>query len=166
MRQALSETAEWLESLVAQTLEHMNAGETLDQILQEVKPPDHLAARPYLHPAYDDPVYVVRNIWRLYGGWYDGIPSHLKPAPHAALSREVASLAGGVDALVLRAKDLLKAGDLRLASHLIDWAVAAEPDNKVAQDVRSEIYTERTQQSSALMSKGVFGAAARESKKK
>jgi len=165
VRQALSETAEWLESLVKQTLEHMNAGETLDQILQEVKPPAHLAERPYLHPAYDDPEYVVRNVWRLYGGWYDGIPSHLKPAPHAALAREVVSLAGGIDALVLRAKALLKGGDLRLASHLIDWAVAAEPQNIVARDVRSEIYTERTQQSSALMSKGVFGAVTRESKK-
>ncbi len=91
--------------------------------------------------------------------------AHLKPAPHAALAREIVSLAGGIDALVLRAKALLKGGDLRLASHLIDWAVAAEPQNIVAQDVRSEIYTERTQQSSALMSKGVFGAVTRESKK-
>ena len=21
---------------------------------------------------YDEPEFIVRNIWRLYGGWYDG----------------------------------------------------------------------------------------------
>ena len=29
----------------------------------------------------------MRNIWRLYGGWYDGDPSHLKPAPPARARR-------------------------------------------------------------------------------
>jgi alkyl sulfatase BDS1-like metallo-beta-lactamase superfamily hydrolase len=163
VRQALEDTAEWLESLVQQTLERMNAGETLDTILHEVRPPARLAERPYLQPAYDDPEYVVRNIWRLYGGWYDGIPSSLKPAPHAALGREVAALSGGVASLVRRARELAAADDLRLACHLLDWAVAAEPENAAAHAARGEIYAERTKRSSALMSKGVFGAAARES---
>jgi glyoxylase-like metal-dependent hydrolase (beta-lactamase superfamily II) len=166
VRQALEDTAEWLESLVAQTLERMNAGETLDTILHEVKPPKHLAERPYLQPVYDNPEFVVRNVWRLYGGWYDGIAAHLEPALHATLGSEVAALAGGVDGLVRRARELAAADDLRLACHLIDWAVAAEPENAAAHGVRAEIYKLRTQRSPALMSKGVFGAAARESAKK
>ena len=32
----------------------------------------------------------MRNIWRFYGGWYDGDPSHLKPAPAAAIAAELA----------------------------------------------------------------------------
>ncbi len=166
VRQALEDTAEWLESLVTQTLERMNEGETLDTILHEVGPPAHLAERPYLRPAYDDPEYVVRNIWRLYGGWYDGIPSHLAPAPHAALGREVAALAGGVESLLHRARDLAAADELRLACHLVDWAVAADPDSAAAHAARAEIYRLRTKRSPALMSKGVFGAAARESAEK
>ena len=63
-----------LEGLVADTLEMMNAGERLDEILQTVRVPDDLLARPYLRPSYDEPEFVVRNIWRLYGGWYDGNP--------------------------------------------------------------------------------------------
>ena len=39
------------------------------------------ARTPYLQPVYDEPEFVVRNLWRLYGGWYDGDPAHLKPAP-------------------------------------------------------------------------------------
>ena len=65
------------------------------EILHAVKPPAHLAERPYLQPTYDDPEYVVRNVWRLYGGWYDGVPSHLRPAREVEIGREVARLAGG-----------------------------------------------------------------------
>ena len=162
VRQALEDTAEWLESLVEQTVSRMNAGATLDQILNEVRPPAHLAGRPYLHAVYDDPEYVVRNIWRLYGGWWDGVPSHLQPAPHASIAREVASLAGGADALVTRAKQLAEQGDLRLAAHLIDWAAAAS-DDRTVHAARAELYERRAQQANALMTRGIFSATAKES---
>jgi alkyl sulfatase BDS1-like metallo-beta-lactamase superfamily hydrolase len=162
VRQALDETAEWLEHLVTQTVARMNAGATLEQILNEVAPPAHLAGRPYLHAVYDDPEYVVRNIWRLYGGWWDGVAAHLQPAPHASVAREVAGLAGGVVALVARALDLTQQGDLRLAGHLIDWAVAADPNDKEAQAVRAAIYERRAKEASALMTRGIFSATAKE----
>jgi alkyl sulfatase BDS1-like metallo-beta-lactamase superfamily hydrolase len=164
--QALRETAEWLEHLVRETLERMNAGTELDAILHEVRPPAHLAERPYLQPVYDDPEFVVRNVWRLYGGWYDGTASHLRPAPESEIGREVARLAGGVDALAARARELGKRGDLRLAAHLADWAVRAEPGSDEAHAARAEIYEARAERSPALMSKGVFNAAARESREK
>lgn len=158
---ALTEMAEWLESLVQQTLELMNDGRTLDEILNTVKPPRHLAERPYLHPVYDHPDFVVRNIWRLFGGWYDGLPSHLQPADHRSLAREIAHLAGGSEALLARARHLMES-NLPLASHLIDWAAAAEPGSADVKSTRSEIYRRRMEQSPALMSKGIFGAVSRD----
>ena len=86
IRLALSETAELLETLHDQTLALMNAGATLDEVLHAVKAPARLLERPYLRPVYDEPDFVVRNIWRLYGGWYDGNPANLKPAPEAAVA--------------------------------------------------------------------------------
>jgi alkyl sulfatase BDS1-like metallo-beta-lactamase superfamily hydrolase len=161
-RQALDDTAEWLETLERETVARMNAGATLDTILAEVRPPAHLAARPYLQPVYDEPDYVVRNVWRLYGGWWDGVPSHLKPAREADVGREVARLAGGVERLLARARDLAAAGDLALASHLIDWAAAADPDLRAVHAARAEIYTARAERAAALMTRGIFTAAARE----
>ena len=163
VRQALDETAEWLETLERETVARMNAGATLDTILAEVRPPEHLAARPYLQAVYDEPDYVVRNIWRLYGGWWDGVPSHLKPAREAEIGREVARLAGGVEQLVARARELATAGDLALASHVIDWAAAAEPDSRAAHAARAAIYEARAKDAGALMTRGIFSAAARES---
>jgi alkyl sulfatase BDS1-like metallo-beta-lactamase superfamily hydrolase len=162
VRQALDDTAEWLEHLVTETVARMNAGATLDQILAEVRPPARLAGRPYLHAVYDDPEYVVRNIWRLYGGWWDGVPSHLQPAPHASIAREVAALAGGVAALVTRAQKLAELGDLRLAGHLIDWAAAAS-DDRAVHAARAAIYERRAKEANALMTRGIFAATAEES---
>src|SRR5262249_31465983 len=65
VNEALSATAELLESLHDQTLGLMNAGAALPEILAAVKVPGHLATRPYLQPIYDDPEFVVRNVWRL-----------------------------------------------------------------------------------------------------
>ena len=95
IRQALTETAEWLESLVEQTLDGMNAGARLDELVHAVKPPEHLADRPYLRARYDEPEFIVRNLWRRYAGWYDGNPANLKPAPDRQLAAAVAELAGG-----------------------------------------------------------------------
>ena len=132
VQQALGETAAYLEALERGTLALMNEGAPLDHIINEVAPPPELLDRPYLQPVYDEPEFIVRNIWRLYGGWYDGQPSHLKPAPEAAQAAEVARLAGGVEALTARASELADAGDLRLACHVADWAHDAAPDDAEA----------------------------------
>jgi len=166
VRQALDETAALLEHLHDETIKMMNAGATLDEIVHTVHAPARLLERPYLRPVYDEPEFIVRNIWRLYGGWYDGNPSRLKPAPDAVVAREVAELAGGARALAARARLVADDGDLRLASHLVEWAAAAAPDDAEVHAVRADLYTRRREAASSTMAKGVFGAAARESGQK
>ncbi|MBN1095070.1 MBL fold metallo-hydrolase [Blastococcus sp. TML/C7B] len=87
IRQALTETAEWLESLVEQTLDGMNAGARLDELVHAVRAPAHLADRPYLRARYDEPEFIVRNLWRRYAGWYDGNPANLKAGPRRPARR-------------------------------------------------------------------------------
>ena len=97
IRGVLDDTATALESIVEQSLTLMNDGATLDALIHSVSLPAALLEKPYLRPVYDEPEFIVRNVWRLYGGWYDGNPAHLKPAPEAALGAELAALAGGVE---------------------------------------------------------------------
>jgi alkyl sulfatase BDS1-like metallo-beta-lactamase superfamily hydrolase len=161
---ALGETAELLESLVDQTLEMMNAGARLDEIVHAVQAPAHLLDRPYLRPVYDEPEFVVRNLWRLYGGWYDGNPANLKPAPDAVLAAEVASLAGGAGRLAARAQELAAAGELRLAGHLAEMAALAAPDDAGVHAARAEVFGARAAQERSTMSRGVYAWAERESR--
>ncbi len=162
VRRVLDDLATVLESLVAQTLERMNAGQTLDDCLHGVKAPAALMTRPYLRPVYDEPEFVVRNIWRLYGGWYDGNPSRLKPAPDAAVAREVAMLAGGAAELAERASALCDS-DLRLACQLVEFAAQAAPSDAEVHAVRHAIYSKRRDSELSLMARGIYATAANES---
>jgi alkyl sulfatase BDS1-like metallo-beta-lactamase superfamily hydrolase len=162
----LNDTASLLESLVAQTLELMNGGARLDEVLHTVAAPPELLDRPYLRPIYDDPEFIVRNLWRLYGGWYDGNPAHLQPAPDRALASEIAGLAGGADVLARRAVELAATGDeadLRLSSHLAEYAALATPDSPAAHRARAEVYGRRRDAEPSLMAKGVYSWAEAES---
>ncbi|HEX9888398.1 MAG TPA: alkyl sulfatase dimerization domain-containing protein [Nitriliruptorales bacterium] len=163
VRQALTDTASYLESLVEQTLALMNEGRRLEDILHEVEPPAELADRPYLRPVYDEPEFIVRNLWRLYGGWYDGNPAHLKPAPAAALAAELAGLAGGAGALAARATQLSDAGDHRLAAHLAEHARLAAPDDAEVVAAHGRVFAAFRDAATSTMAKGVYGAAARDS---
>ena len=160
--QVLDDVADVLETLVAQVLELMNAGAQLDTIVNTVAvDPDRLA-RPYLMPIYDEPEFVVRNIWRMYGGWYDGNPARLKPPSDQALAAEVAGLAGGAEQLTARALACSNGDDHRLACQLVEWAVAAEPEDRAAHEARAEIYRRRRRAEGSLMAKGIYGWASRE----
>jgi alkyl sulfatase BDS1-like metallo-beta-lactamase superfamily hydrolase len=168
VRQALTESAELLDYLHDETLRMMNTGASLDEIVHTVRAPSHLLERPYLRPVYDEPEFVVRNIWRLYGGWWDGDPSQLKPPTRAAFAAEMAGLSGGVDAVATRALALAAQGDdesLRLAGQLAQLAVDAEPSSKAAHAARAEVFQRRVAAEASTMSKGVFSYAANESKR-
>jgi alkyl sulfatase BDS1-like metallo-beta-lactamase superfamily hydrolase len=162
VRTALEDSAELLESLVAQTLDMINAGARLDAIVHTVRAPEHLLEKPYLRPTYDEPEFIVRNIWRLYAGWYDGDPATLKPAGEAAVAEEVCGLAGGAPALAKRATELADSGDLRLASRLAEWALIAAPKDEDVKSAHSQIFSARAQSEASTMAKGIFSWAADE----
>ena len=159
----LNDTANYLQSLYDQAIAMMNAGATLDEIVHTVKPPANLAEKPWLQAVYDEPEFIVRNIWRLEGGWYDGTPSNLKPASDGERAREIAALAGGVAPLIARANERLAAGEIVLACHLADWAVAAAPDDKSAHEARMRVYAARADREQSTMAHGVFRSAVVES---
>ncbi len=163
VNRALSESAELLETLVEQTLALMNEGMRLNDLLHEIELPEHLLARPYLRPVYDDPMFIVRNLWRLYGGWYDGDPPSLKPARDVDLARALAELSGGARTLAKRAEQFAAEGELAVACHLVEFAWRASPEDSGIASIRSVIYRLRAESERSLMAKGIFGAAARDS---
>ncbi len=159
---ALINTADYLDSLVNDVLALLNQGVRLDTILAEVSAPAQLAKLPYLRPVYDEPEFIVRNIVRLYAGWWDGNPAQLKPAREEVLARELSRLVGGGSVLVQRALRLRDEGDLKLACHLIEIAAAAEPNSASVFEARSAIYAARAKGELSLMARGVFSSAAQE----
>ena len=108
----------------------------------------------------------MRNIWRLYGGWYDGNPAHLKPARDADVAREMAALAGGASVLASRAESLATDGDLRVACNLVEMAHLADPDNATIHGIRAAVYEARRKVETSFMATGIYRAAALDSRER
>ncbi|MXV99459.1 MAG: MBL fold metallo-hydrolase [Acidimicrobiaceae bacterium] len=163
IRRVLLDTASVLEELTMMTLDLMNRGASLDDVLAEARLAGERIRRPYLAPTYDEPEFVVRNVWRLYGGWYDGVASNLKPARYASVASELADLAGGPLALARRAETLAGEGKTAVACHLIDLAAAAEPTEAVVHGMRAAIYWQRRAEQQSVMAAAIYESTARES---
>ena len=163
IRRVLLDTAAVLEELTGLALDLMNRGASLDDVLAEARLAGERIHRPYLAPTYDEPEFVVRNVWRLYGGWYDGTPSNLKPARQAAVASELADLAGGALTLARRAEALAAAGQVAVACHLVDLAAAADPASTAVHGIRADVYWQRRAEQQSVMAAAIYESAARES---
>jgi glyoxylase-like metal-dependent hydrolase (beta-lactamase superfamily II) len=157
---ALCDTADLLDAIEGQTLEMMNRGTTLDKIIHAVHVPERLRDLPYLRPVYDHPQFIVRNVWRRFGGWYDGEPDNLLPAPRDQQAQEWVALAGGLEPVLRRARALADAGDHRMACHLVEHAVLAEPASREAHELRTDIYRARSIEQESSMARNILHHAA------
>jgi Tfp pilus assembly protein PilF len=61
---------------------------------------------------------------------------------------------------------LLAADDARLAAHLVDWAADAAPESREVHAARAAVYEALMASATSTMSRGIYGAAARESQVK
>jgi len=164
VRRLLGETASYLRHIIDQVLERMNRGETPEQIFHAVEPHPELSLRPYLRARYDHPKFIVRNLLRLWGGWWNGNAADLLPSTFEDQAREIAQLAGGIAVLVARGRKRLEEGETSLAAHLAEWATRAAPDDRAAQELKRDVYDRRLAESEALMAQGIFRAAANDAR--
>lgn len=114
------------------TVEGMNAGHDLRTLMRDIKTPPELT----LTEEYGKVSWNVRAIWHEYTGWFDASRGttelyHVSPASVAPL---IAELSGGTGPLVAKATELVAAAKPLEALHLLDIALAAEPDARAAKD--------------------------------
>jgi glyoxylase-like metal-dependent hydrolase (beta-lactamase superfamily II) len=159
VRTLLTDTARYLRVIIDQVLGRMNAGQAPEEIFHAVEPDPDLATRPYLQALYDHPKFIVRNLLRQWGGWWNGNAADLLPATWEAQAQEIAALAGGVAVLVERGRTLLAQGETVLASHLAEWATRAAPTDRSAQALKRDVYAKRLEETSVIMAQGIFRAA-------
>ncbi|MEE9417042.1 MAG: alkyl sulfatase dimerization domain-containing protein [Acidimicrobiales bacterium] len=138
----LTTHAEALEHIVAHTLAGLNDRQRQDQIADSVRLPTHLANHPSLAEQYVSAADISRMVMKQYCGWWDDIPSHWAPARFDQQAAMICDLAGGVDAMVDRARGLIDT-DSTMACHLVDWAYFAHPENPAVVAAVIEIYSAR-----------------------
>ena len=128
IRENLSILGDTLQYINDFAIAELNKGTRKDRIPHLLKLPAEMAGHPSLNEQYVSPADISKMVIKQYTGWWDEIPSHWTPATFTDQSSEIVALAGGVETIVQRAREM--AGDnIKLASHLTDWAWHAEPGN-------------------------------------
>ncbi len=120
-----------------QTVRAINRGMTPDEIVGQVRLPEHLASRPYLKEYYGTVEWSVRSIFAGYLGWFGGNATDLSPSDPQTRAARVAELAGGRASLLEAAQQALDDASAQWALELADAVLALEPDNDGAKRVRA-----------------------------
>ena len=160
VRRALDGTARYMRSIEEQSVAAMNRGLSLDQVVQAVTPPADLADEPYLQPVYDDPSFLVRMVWRRYGGWWDGEFDSVVPATKREQAEAWVELAGGVERVVERALASSAAGRHAVACHLIEAARHAAPESAEVHETRAAVYRANAESQPSSMARNILNHAA------
>ena len=78
-----------------------------DEIVESIHLPEHLAAEHTLREQYVSYKDVSKMILKRYTGWWNDLPSQWSPAPMPAQARMIIDMAGGVDAVLAKTREIL-----------------------------------------------------------
>ena len=137
VREALTFHSRGIRYVYEETVKAINQGLTEEEAVAKIHLPPELAERPHLREAYGRVDWSIRGLYRAITGWYDGRGTTLKPLPAQYVSRELVSLAGGADKLLVRAIELQKKGEHQLVCEMCDVVIRANPEDKLAHTVKA-----------------------------
>ena len=136
IQQELSRVIDSMQWVLDRTFEGMNQGKDLNTLMREIKTPPELT----LTEEYGKLTWNVRTIWHEYSGWFDpsrGI-NELYPVPLASVAPALVELTAGTEKLVDKAREFIQQHQPLEALHLLEIALAAEPDCSTAKDAKCE----------------------------
>lgn len=120
-----------------QTVRGINAGETTEEIVAELRLPAHLASHPWLGELYGRVDWSVRAIAASYIGFVGGDAADLHPLPPAARAERMERLAKAQTDLAAAARAALDEGDAQWAVELAGLVLARDPAHAEALTVRA-----------------------------
>lgn len=142
VRHALTVYRDGIKTILDQTLDGIRQGKTPDELVQQVKLPPELAKSPYLQEYYGNVAWTVRGIYADYVGWFDGNPTNIFPLPPAVRAAKMLDMAGGIDAILARARHAIEGGDFQWAAELADHVLVVDAQHAAAKQLKAAALTE------------------------
>lgn len=133
-----------------QTVLGMNQGKDVYTLMREIKLPESLT----INEAYGRVAWSVRGIYEGYMGWFDGQPVNMYDLPPEGIYADLVKLAGGAAPVIKQANTALDANDKVRALRLVNAAIAAEPKNSDALNLKLNILTQLREESANLNESG------------
>ena len=117
-----------------ETVAGMNAGKSVYQLMKDIRLPPHLN----LVQNHGKVDWAVRSIWDYYASWFHfESTTELYPVPANAVYADLAAVAGE-EALLSLASNYVNRGEPVHALHIVEMALAANPDSQPALQLRQQ----------------------------
>ncbi|MCM3767736.1 alkyl sulfatase dimerization domain-containing protein [Neobacillus niacini] len=127
---ALQDIIECLRFVHDEVIYHMNKGTSLEDMLDQIKLPEHLEKSEYIQPHYGCLMFAIKGTHRRYSGWFDGNPTNLQPAKQKVVAKEILSFIPNQNAILEKCKQLRANGEYQMALHLIDLLVFGSEESE------------------------------------
>ena len=114
------------------TLDGLRQFMTPDELVEHARLPERFASLDYLGEYYGSVEGTVRDLYAQDLGWFDGEPLSLHRESPGKQSERMAALAGGVDALMQRAREAMQGDDPLGAAQLARHVVRLRPEDRDA----------------------------------
>ena len=136
--------AEYLESTTAilrylrsQTMDRLNTGMMIADIVADINVPADMVDYPWMTQSYGCCEYVIRDTYLLETGWWNRDITDLHPARPCDAADAVASAIVDHEAVLERARELHGDGEHQLALHVIDLLANVNADGSVFAEARA-----------------------------
>lgn len=121
-----------------QTLRGINRGLDPDELVREIKLAPELESRACLFPAYIDPEFIIRGIYRGVVGWWANDPAEIHPPEPEEYHGVLLEGFGGPNNVIAAAEKALAERKYNLAAKLLTTVLAVQPDHSDARNLKAE----------------------------
>ncbi|MDR9826232.1 alkyl sulfatase dimerization domain-containing protein [Vibrio sp. FNV 38] len=130
-----------------QSIKAINSGATQEDLIRQIKLPDHLKNHPWLGDFYGSIRHAAKQIFVGKMGWFDGDPTTLNPTYSVDASQRYVELVGGKEKMMAFAQTACDQGDYQWCAELATHAIRVdindmEPRNLKAKALRELGYRE------------------------
>ncbi len=130
--EVLTNQRDAMQWVLDRTIEGMKKYMTPDEIVEYAKLPERFAKLDYLADYYGTVEGTIRDLYAQDLGWFDGDPLSLHRETPRKQSERMADLAGGVDALMTKAKAAMSNDDPLGAAQLLQHVIRLNPNDSDA----------------------------------
>jgi alkyl sulfatase BDS1-like metallo-beta-lactamase superfamily hydrolase len=153
VKELLEATTEAIYAIHDQVVDGLNKDIPVEEMIHQIKLPDHLRNNKHLQFVYSRPEFAVYNIYRWYHGYFDHNPAHLLPRPDKEVNAQILDMIGSSQTILDRSKALFDQGQAQLALQVLDILIKQDPEHIEARKLHLLILETLCEQDYCLMSR-------------
>jgi alkyl sulfatase BDS1-like metallo-beta-lactamase superfamily hydrolase len=145
-----------------QSMRLANKGHVATEIAEALALPDEFLANDHTRGYYGDLIHNSKAVYQRYLSWYDGNPANLNKYSPVEAGKRYVELAGGMDALLSKARAAFDAGDYKWVVEIVNHAVFADPTHTAARELQADALEQLGYQSESSTFRNAYLMGAQE----